>query len=77
MFINLTIEINGNRKDIRIDSEQKIKEAVAVLHQSDQLPASTIPDYFHSRINQRPVSVYKTFSEESVYDGDILSANSI
>ena len=74
MFINITIETDGNRRDIRIDSEQKIKESLAVLRQSGKLPMGISPDYFRSRLNQRPVSAYKTFSEEGIFDGDVLSA---
>jgi len=74
MFINLTMEVNGTRRDIRIDSGQKIKESLNVLRQSGKLPMGSTPDYFRSRINQRMVSAYKTFSEESIFDGDVLSA---
>jgi len=74
MFINLTLEVNGTRRDIRIDSDQKIKESLNVLRQSGKLPMGITPDYFHSRINQRTVSAYKTFREEGVFDGDVLSA---
>jgi len=74
MFINLTIEINQQRRDIRIDSEQKIKDALSILRQSGKLPMGDIPGYFRSRLNQKPVSAYKTLSEEEVYDGDILTA---
>ena len=74
MFINLTIEAGEVRRDIRIDSEQKIKDALAILRQSGKMPMGTAPDYFRSRLNQKLVSAYKTFSEEEVFDGDILSA---
>ena len=74
MFINITMEADGNRWDIRIDSEQKIKEGLAVLRQRGKLPMGATPDYFHSRLNQRLVSAYKSFAEEEVFDGDILSA---
>ena len=74
MFINITIEAGENRRDIRIDSEQKIKEGLSVLRQSGKLSMGEAPDYFRSRLNQKPVSAYKTFSEEGVFDGDILTA---
>lgn len=74
MFINLTVETENGSRDIRIDSEQRIGEGLKVLHQSGKLSKSSQPDYFHSRLNQRPVSAYKTFSEEQVFDGDILTA---
>jgi len=74
MFINITLEIGDMRRDIRIDSEQKIKEGLLVLRQSGKLPMGVAPDYYRSCLNQRPVSAYKTFIEEGVFDGDILTA---
>jgi len=74
MFINITIGIDGQRRDIRIDSEQQIMEALSVLRQSQKLPMGAGCDYFRSRLNGRLVSAYKTFAEEDIYDGDILTA---
>ena len=74
MFINVTIEVDEKRRDIRIDSEQKISEGLMVLRQSSKLPMGAAPDYFHSRLNQKTVSAHKTFSEEGVFDGDVLVA---
>ena len=73
MFISITIESNGIRRDVRIDNEQKIKECVNVLRQSRKLPMGNEPDYFRSRINQTSVSAHKTFVEECVFDGDVLT----
>jgi len=73
MFINTTIETDAGRVDIRIDSEQIIGQALTVLRESGRLPHGVVPDYFHSRLNQRPVSAYMTFAQEQIYDGDILS----
>jgi len=56
-----------------IDSEQKISEGLMVLRQSGKLPMGYSPDYFRSSQNQRLVSAYKTFEEEEVFDGDILT----
>ena len=74
MFINLTIEMKGGRQDIRIDSDQRICEGLAVLRESGKLPGGPVPDYYRSRLNQRPVSAYMTFAEEQIFDGDVLSA---
>jgi len=74
MFINTTIETSDGRADIRIDSEQVIGQGLKVLRESGKLPNGPTPDYFHSRLNQRPVSAFMTFAEEQIYDGDILSA---
>jgi hypothetical protein len=73
VFISITIEADGIRRDIKIDSEQKVGEGLLVLRQSGKLPLGIAPDYFRSRLNQRPVSAYKTFSEERIFDGDVLS----
>ena len=73
MFISITIEIGETRRDIMIDSEQKISQSLQVLFQSGKLPVMAAPDYFRSMVNQRLVSAYKTFAEEGVFDGDILS----
>lgn len=74
MFISITIEAGGQRQDIRIDSEQKIGEGLTVLRQSGKLPDGAVPDYYHSRLNRNLVSAFRTFSEEGIFDGDLLSA---
>ena len=73
MFITITIETADGQADIRIDSEQKISEGLAVLRQSGKLPKGVAPAYFRSRLNQNLVSAYKTFTEERIFDGDILT----
>jgi len=73
VFISTTIETKSGRVDIRIDSEQIIGQALTILRESGKLPGGVMPDYFHSHLNQRPVSAYMTFAEEQIYDGDILS----
>ena len=74
MFISLTIEANNVKQNIRIDSEQKIGEGLAVLRESGKLPKGSTPDYFRSYLNQRLVSAYKTFAEEQIFDGDVLTS---
>jgi uncharacterized ubiquitin-like protein YukD len=73
-FINITIQLENERKDIKIDSEQKVKAGIEILKESGKLPQMQIPNYFHSTLNERLISSYKTFAEEEVYDGDILTA---
>ena len=71
--MNVTIEMGSTKQDIRIDSEQKIGEGLAVLQQSGKLPGGSPPDYFRSRLNQKLVSAFMTFTEGGIYDGDVLS----
>ncbi len=70
MFINVTIETLAGRQDIRIDSEQRIGEG---LH-SGKFGRGSVPDYFSSLLNERLVSAFRTFADEQVFDGDVLSA---
>ena len=72
MFINITIKSNEQTFDIRIDSQQKIKNALAILRQSGKLPQGETPDYMHSMLAQSLVSTHKTFAEEGIFDGDKL-----
>ena len=74
MFINITLVTEGLSRDIIIDSQQKISEALTVLRQSGKLPMGQSPEYYRSLLNERLVSAYKTFAEESIFDGDILTA---
>ena len=73
MFINTTIVTDAGSADVRIDSEQVIRQALVILIESGKIPNITIPDYFHSHLNSRPVSAYITFAEEGINDGDILT----
>ena len=73
LFITVTIETSGVQADIRIDSQQKIGEGLKVLRSSNKLPQGSNPDFFRSNVKERLVSAYKTFNEESIFDGDILT----
>lgn len=74
MFITITFVISNFKADIRIDSEQKVGDVLNILIESGKLPPMKIPDYFHSCIRECLISTYKTFAEEKIYDGDILTA---
>lgn len=73
MFLTLTLKTAESTADIRIDSEQKIGEGLRVLRECGRLPSGAEPNYFRSHMNQTLVSAWKTFEEEKIYDGDILS----
>lgn len=74
MFISVTIETGHDRQDIRIDSQQRIGDGLAVLRHSGKLPGVQVPDYFRSRLNERLVSAHRSFADEQIRDGDVLSA---
>jgi len=74
MFINITLEVDDRTSDIRIDSEQKINMGLIILRESGKMPPGAMPAYFRSKQSEKLVSAYKTFQDESIYDGDILTA---
>ena len=74
MFIAITIKTLKGQADIRIYSEQKIFEGLRVLIESGKLPTVHNPDFFRSSVKENLVSAYRTFSDEGIFDGDILTA---
>jgi len=74
MFITITIKTGDLEKDVRIDSEQKIGTALKVLRESGNIPYGDEPAYYRSKQNEKLVSAYKTYHEESIYDGDVLTS---
>ena len=73
MFITITVKQGNLAKDIRIDSEQKIGVCLKVLRESGKMPKGEAPAYFRSELCEKLVSAYKTFQDEAIYDGDILT----
>ena len=76
MFITLTIKTLNppGQADIRIDNQQKISVGLQTLRESARMAQGTAPDFFRSCVRERLVSAYKTFEEEGIFDGDILTA---
>jgi len=73
MFITITVKQGKLAKDIRIDSEQKIGVCLKVLREAGKMPNGEDPAYFRSELNEKLVSAYKTFQDEAIYDGDVLT----
>ena len=74
MFITVTVKSGEFAKDIRIDSEQKIGTGLKVLRESGNMPYGDDPAYYRSKQTEKLVSAYKTYQEEYICDGDILTA---
>lgn len=74
LFLNITIAVNNETFDVRIDSEQRIGKALEILHETGRCRTNACPDYYRSHMNKTLVSAYKTFGDESVFDGDLLEA---
>jgi len=73
MFIAITVKQGDISKDIRIDSEQKIGVCLKVLREAGKIPNGESPTYFRSGQCEKLVSAYKTFQDEGIYDGDVLT----
>ena len=74
MYITITLELDDQKSDIRIDSEQKISMGLTVLGESGKMSHGKMPAYYRSKQGEKLVSAYKTFHDEAIYDGDILTA---
>jgi len=74
MFITVTVRQGDLTKDIRIDSEQKIGMCLKVLREAGKIPNGEDPTYFRSELCEKLVSAYRTFQDEGIYDGDVLTA---
>jgi len=74
MFITITLEVGKQKADIRIDSEQKISMGLAILQEAGKIIPGNTPAYFRSKQSEKRVSTYKTFQDEAIYDGDVLTA---
>ena len=72
MFITITLKTDTEQTDVRIDDQQKIGVALDVLRESGKLPYGETPNYYRSKLGEKLVSAYKSFQDESVFDGDIL-----
>jgi len=47
---------------------------LTVLRESGKMLPGSMPAYFRSKQSEKLVSAYKTFQEEAIYDGDVLTA---
>lgn len=74
MYITITLEAYGQKADIRIDPEQKISMGLIVLRESGKFSGGETPAYYRSKQVEKLVSAYKTFNDEAIYDGDVLTA---
>lgn len=73
MYITITIEIDNKSYDISIDAGQKISAAFAVLSEAGYIKKKEMPYWCRSRMRGCLVSAYRTFEEEGIFGGDILT----
>lgn len=73
MYINLTLSVDKKEYDIRIDSQQHIGAGLEILRECGKVNAGELPSYYHSKLNEKLVSAFQTFEEETIFDGDLLT----
>ncbi|MDD6571049.1 MAG: hypothetical protein PUF12_01550 [Thermoflexaceae bacterium] len=74
MYITLTMKINNKSYDINIDAGQKISAAFKVLCDAGYVKGGQMPNWYRSGMRGCLVSAYRTFEEEQIFGGDILTA---
>ena len=71
-MICFTLDYHGKCIDLQLDECQEIKNCLKVLADTGRINISSDWDCCKSVLQNRVVSIYKTFQEEKIYTGDIL-----
>lgn len=74
MHVAITLCLDEQLFDIKIDQKQLVKEALVTLQKSGKLQIKRMPHWYKSKNRGTVVSVFKTFEEEQIFSGDKLSA---
>lgn len=74
MYITLTVCFDEKQFNISVDSRQAIMAVYKTLYEAGRIKLLKIPDWYRSDAKECMVSAYRTFQEEKVYSGDILTA---
>lgn len=59
---------------LRIDNRQKISAALDILRETRRCRIKTSPSFYRSAMRECLVSAYKTYEEEQIFNGDLLTA---
>lgn len=71
----MTFKAGQEEIDIRVDGRQTIGEVFSFLQERGnflRVLGGEKKEYFYSPISEKMVSVYKTFQEEEIFDGELL-----
>jgi uncharacterized ubiquitin-like protein YukD len=71
-MISFTLDYLGKKFDLQLDGKQEIQNVLKVLYESGNISYDQEWHWCKSVLQQRVISVYKTFDEEKIYTGDIL-----
>lgn len=74
MYITLTMYFKNQSFDISVDSRQKIMAVYTTLYEAGRIKSSEVWDWYRSDAGKCMVSAHRTFEEEGIYSGDILTA---
>lgn len=72
--ITITISVSGKSFDLIIDKNQKVIEAFRILVNTNRISSAEVEgrDFVLSVLNNRQISVHKTFLDEAINTGDVL-----
>lgn len=73
MFIIITLELNSNKYNLKIDDNQKILSGIQVLKDSKKY-SGEIPMFLKSKMKQETICSNMTFKDAMVDTGDLLTA---
>lgn len=74
MYITLTMHFGNQSFDISVDSRQEIMAVYRTLYEAGRIKPLKVSHWYRSTAKECMVSAYRTFDEEGIYSGDILTA---
>ncbi|MFV0551407.1 MAG: hypothetical protein ACK5L6_05740 [Anaerorhabdus sp.] len=73
MFITITININNQKYDIKIDRRRKVIDVLQALKEEGIISYDNQINYLKSVQYEKVVSTNKTFEELEIVEGDCLA----
>ena len=74
MYVTITVETEGKRHTISIDERQYVSAVYEILKERGLVDGKTTPGLYKSALLEEWVRTEKTFKEQDISSGDILTA---
>ena len=72
-LITFTLANGDSYVDLMLDERREIRSMLTVLKEAGKIGGETENYVCRSLLQNRVISLYKTFEEEKIYSGDVIS----
>ena len=72
-MITFTLSNGESSMDLMLDEKREIRSMLSVLEEAGKIKGLSDNIVFKSLMQNRIISPYKTFEEEKIYSGDVIS----